>query len=171
MARLRELSATINRLFHRDRDIPPERIPPANIPNELAELPERLAYSAPGHSRTAQGSPPEMTFLKLGPPDELYPRVFGLCNCSPDGSTSTPAIRLSHIPDKRPDEHIILQPVTLTTIGILYNSEISDRDWFPMFQRGLELPEITPEPTYEVVENWERELDDTTREQLTIRLS
>ena len=75
-----------------------------------------------------------MTFLKLGPPDELYPGIYAFGNCHPDGTTSIPAIRLSYISDKRPEEHIILQPVTLTTARILYNSEISeDQEWFPMF--------------------------------------
>ena len=133
-SKLKELHAAISRLFHKPRDVPPDRVPPANIPTELANLPERLAYTIATHSRNNIGEAPEMTFLKIGAQDGLYSGVFAFCNCSAEGTSSTPAIRLSTIADKLPEEHIITTPVILTMAGILFNSEIpEDQEWFSLF--------------------------------------
>ena len=93
MSRFQDLSKVINKLFHKDRNILPETIPPDNIAEGLAELADRLTYTAPEHSRRGEGLPPTMTFLKTGPPDELFTRIFAFCNCSNTRTASTPSIR------------------------------------------------------------------------------
>ena len=125
-SKLKELQASMRKLFHKPRDVPPDRIPSSNIPTELANLPERFPYTIPGHTRNDRGDAPEMTFLKLGTQDGLYSGIYAFCNCSSKGTPSTPAIRLSTTADRQPEEHNIIVPVTLTTEGILYNSEVSE---------------------------------------------
>ena len=107
-----------------------------------------------------------MTFLKLGTQDGLYSGIYAFCNCSSEGTPSTPAIRLSTTADRLPEEHNIIAPVTLTTEGILYNSEVSeDEGWFSLFQTGLDLPDIATAPSDREVADWE--MDDSSREELT----
>ena len=144
-SKLKDLLDTINKFFHKDRNIAPTTIPPNNIAQGLTELAGHLTFSAPDHSRREEGLPPKMTFLKTGTPDELYVGIYAFCNCSNTGSPSTPCIRLTNVPDKQDDEHIITTPVTITSAGILYNAEVSESEWFRAFQTGLDLPFITPD--------------------------
>ena len=60
----------------------------------------------------------------------------------------------------------------MTSAGILYKAEITDDEWFGAFQRGLEIPLITPEqPGQEAVEDWLDEIDSEHRFKLIERAS
>ena len=45
--------------------------------------------------------------------------LFAFCNCKPEMEPMLPTIRLSLVPDRCPDEHNILSPVTITEAGLL----------------------------------------------------
>ena len=127
--KLKDILDTINKFFHKDRNIAPTTIPPDNIAQGLTKLADCLTFSAPDHSRREEGLEPKMTFLKTtGTPDELYVGIYTFCNCSNTRSPSAPSIRLTNIPDQQDDEHIITTPVTITSAGILYNEKCLNRN-------------------------------------------
>ena len=169
----RELVTFVKRLFLRACGDPPDHIPVQSIPEDIATLPDRFAFTVPSHSRSDTGEVYEMTFVKLGTQDGMYPHIFMFCSCSPEGAPFTPTIRLSTTPDRQPDEHNIPAPVTLTTEGILYNSEVTEEGgWFSPIRENLNLPDIPLSKIEQnVMEVAECDMDNPSHEALTDRLA
>ena len=168
-SKIKEVLQIMNKFIHKDRNINPTSIDPdifVDALTNIAGTPNgRLSFSAPAHLRRGIGVEvlliPRMSFLKTtGDTDEFFRGIYAFCNCKSTDSSSNPCIRLSSIADKQDDEHIITTDVTMTSAGILYKAEITDDEWFGAFQRGLEIPLITPEqPGQEAVEDWLDEID------------